>query len=151
MVNFENRNNKVLASTFLWTTVTALSQLKLFVYSYFIYDNANLPYAVAMTWLYYVSLSFCYVLKPFAHVMQSCYNCIVTLPYPKFIFDHVHFLSDGITFLFGWVDFPFRFVKKTFKSCFSFYSIFSSYTFQSYVFHLHTFNSYTFHSYTFHS
>ena len=39
-----------------------LSQLKQFVYSYFLYDNANLPYAVAMTWLYYVCLSFYYVL-----------------------------------------------------------------------------------------
>ena len=33
----------------LWNAVTALRQLKLFVYSYFPYDNANLPYAVAVT------------------------------------------------------------------------------------------------------
>ena len=68
--------------------------------------------------------------------MQSCYDCIVTFPYPKFIFDHVHLLSDVTTFLFGWVDFPFRFVKKTFEDSFSFYTIFSSYTFHSYTFHL---------------
>ena len=33
----------------LWNAVTALSQLKLFVYSYFLDDNADLPYTVAMT------------------------------------------------------------------------------------------------------
>ena len=33
----------------LWNAVTALSQLKLFVYSHFFYDNANLLYAVATT------------------------------------------------------------------------------------------------------
>ena len=37
-------------------------QLKLFLYSYFFYDNADLPYAVAITWLYYVCFSFYYVL-----------------------------------------------------------------------------------------
>ena len=35
----------------IWNVVTTLSQLKRFVYSYFLYDNAKLPYAVAMTWL----------------------------------------------------------------------------------------------------
>ena len=88
--------------------------------------------------------------------MQSCYNCIVTFPYPKFTFDHVHLLSDVTAFLLGWVHFPFRFVKITFEGCFSFYTVFSSYTFHSYTFHsytfhLHSFHSYTFHSYTFHS
>ena len=89
--------------------------------------------------------------------MQSCYNSIVTLPYPKFTFDNVYLLSDSTTFLFGWVLFPFRFVKKTFEGCFSFYTIFSSYTFYLYTFHWYsffdssTFNSYTFHSYAFHS
>ena len=68
--------------------------------------------------------------------MQSCYDCIVTFPYPKFIFDHVQLLSDVTTFLFGWVHFPFRFVKKAFEDSFSFYTIFSSYTFHSYTFHL---------------
>ena len=105
--------------------------------------------------------------------MQSCYNCIVTLPYSKFTFDHVHLLSDSTTFLFGLVHFPFRSVKKTFEGCFSFYTTFSSYTFHSYTFHSYTFfirilffililfirilffysyalfHSYTFYSYTF--
>ena len=35
-----------------------LSQLKLLAYSYFLYHNTNLPYLVAITWLYYVFLSF---------------------------------------------------------------------------------------------
>ena len=83
----------------------------LLVYSYFLYDNFNLLYAAAMTWLYYVCLSFYYVLWPFTYVIQLCYNCIATFPYPKFTFDHVHLLSDVTTFLFGWVHFPFRFVK----------------------------------------
>ena len=88
--------------------------------------------------------------------MQSCYQCIVTLQYPKFTFDHVHLLSDVTTFFFGWAHFPFCFVKKIFEGCFSFYTIFSSYTFHSYtfdsyIFHSHTFHSYAFHSCTFHS
>ena len=78
--------------------------------------------------------------------------------------------------LFYMVECTFHFVllKKTFNWCFSFYTIFSSYTFHlyafhsytcfhsytffhsstfnSYIFHSHTFlHSYTFHSYTFHS
>ena len=59
-------------------------------------------------------------------------------------FDHVHLLSDGTTFLFGWVPSPFRFVKKTFEGCFSFYTIFSSYTFHLYTFHSHNLHSYIF-------
>ena len=88
--------------------------------------------------------------------MQSCYNCIVTFSYPKFTFGDVHLQSNVTTLLFGWVHFPFGFVKKTFEGYFSFYTIFSSYTFypytfHSYTFHSCTFDSYTFHSYTFHS
>ena len=106
--------------------------------------------------------------------MQSCYNCTFTLPYPKFTFDHVHLLSDGTIFLFGWVHFPFRFVKKTFEGClhfilfsvqilfirilsirmlfFSFIYCFHSYTFHLCpFFHSSTFNPSAFHSYTFHS
>ena len=114
---------------FLWNAVTALSQLKLFAYAYFLYDNTNLPYAAATTWLYYVCLSLYYVLQPFVHVIQSCYNCIVTLPHPKFTSDHAQLLSDSTTFVFGWVHFSFRFVKKTCEGCFSFHTIFNSYSF----------------------
>ena len=32
-----------------WKTVTTLSQLKLFGYPYFLYNNASLPYVVAIT------------------------------------------------------------------------------------------------------
>ena len=53
----------------------------------------------------------------FVYHLTICYNhsfklfsrVITTLPYLKFTFDHGHLLSDGTTFLFGWVDFPFRF------------------------------------------
>ena len=62
------------------------------------------------------------------------------LPYPKFTFDHVHLLSDTTTFLFVWVHFQFRFVKKAFKDCFSFNTIFSSYTFHSYTFFISIFS-----------
>ena len=57
-----------------------------------------------------------------------------------------------LLFLFGWVHFPFGFVKKTFEGCFSFH-VFNSYTFRSFTFfHSYNFHSFTFlHSYTFHS
>ena len=55
--------------------------------------------------------------------MQSYYNYVVTFPHQKFTFDHVHLLSDVTTFLFGWVHFPFHFVKEIFEGCFSFYTI----------------------------
>ena len=83
--------------------------------------------------------------------MQSCYNFIATFPCPKFMLDHVHLISDVTTFLLGWLHFPFRFVKTTFGSCFSFYTIFSSHTFHSHTFYSYTFDSYAFNSYTFHS
>ena len=44
-----------------WNAVTALYQLIIFVYLYFLYDNANIPYAVVITLLDYVRLSFYYV------------------------------------------------------------------------------------------
>ena len=52
-LKLQNCNIKFPLNTFpdqiTWNVVTALSQLKLSVYSYFPYDNANLPYAVAVT------------------------------------------------------------------------------------------------------
>ena len=144
--------------------ITVLSNLKLFIYSHVGYDYVDLPYTVAITSLYYACLSFYYVFV--CHVIQSWCNCIVTLPYPQFSFDHVHLISDCTTTLFGWMHFPFGSVKKTFEGCFSFYTIFNWYifyqfplfqlhTFYSYNFDLHTFfhlytlNSYSFYSYSF--
>ena len=47
--------------------------------------------------------------------------------------DHLQLLSGRTTFLFRWVHFSFGFVKKTFKHCFSFYTILDSYTFHLYI------------------
>ena len=33
----------------IWNALTTLRQLKLYVYSYFVYDNVNFPYGVAIT------------------------------------------------------------------------------------------------------
>ena len=86
----------------------------------------------------------------FAHVIQSFYNYIVTLPYPHFTSDHVHLLSDSTVVLFGWVHFPFAFVKKKLEDYFSFYTFFNSYTFHWFTFfHSSTFYSYNFDLYIF--
>lgn len=54
----ENENSCSQMTHFIiWNAATALSQLKLLVHSYFLYDNSNLPYAMAITCLYYV----CYI------------------------------------------------------------------------------------------
>ena len=118
-------------------------------YLYTLHNNAKWSYAMAIISLWYVCLLFYYVLRLFVQVILSCYNCLPTLPYPYFLFDHVHF--------------PFSFIKKTFESSFSFYTIFSSCAFHSYIFffirrlffiwipsfHSYTLNSYTFNLYDF--
>ena len=48
--------------------ITVLSNLKLFIYSHVGYDYVDLPYTVAITWLYYACLSFYYVFV--CHVIQ---------------------------------------------------------------------------------
>ena len=103
----------------IWNAVIALSQLKLNVYLCFLYDNAILPYAVAIIWLYYVYLSFYYVLKPFSQVIQLCCICRVIFPYSKFTFDHFHLLCARTTFYL--VECTFVLLKRHFKAVFILY------------------------------
>ena len=62
LISFRNRLYAFFLFSYQWNAFTALSQLKLFVYSYFPYNNANLPCTGPITWLYYVFLPLYYVL-----------------------------------------------------------------------------------------
>ena len=79
--------HRVLGGTCIWSAVTALSQLRLYAYSYFLYDNAYLPYAVPITSLYYlIRILF------FIRILFICIRFICILFFVRILFFiRIHF------------------------------------------------------------
>ena len=125
----------------------------------------TLIYHTQWQWLDYIMSSYrfamCY--KNSSMLCSPAIYCTVTLPYPKFTFDHVHLLSMVLPFFLVGCTFHFVLLERHLKAVF--HSILFSVhifficilfirilliTFHSYTFHSYTFHSNTFHFYTFH-
>ena len=110
----------------------------------------TLIYHTQWEWLHSIMSAYRFTMCFNHSFMLWSHTINVQVAVPKLISDHVHLLSSGTTFLFGWVHFPFRFAKKTFEGCF-FILYYFQFTYFSFVYFpfVYFFHSYTFHSYTF--
>ena len=95
----------------LWDAVTALSQLKLFAYPFFLYDNANLPCAVALTCLYYLfynfSMSYNHSFILFSHAI---------IVYSRYRIPNLHLITCTYYHVLLFLDLLKRHLKAVFHS-----------------------------------